>query len=234
MEVDAADISPDGRVVFVVGKNVFIADEDGSNPRKLISLTGPVTSVETSPDGRRLLLQEDTKGDGTLDTFEMAIDGAGIRKVRTASPNECCFHWDWDGTAVLYSSKAGNRWDLWLLPVHTNPFRNSTRPSRITTGPLSFSAGAITSKDGKQIFAIASKQHGELLRYDLKVHEFLPLLSGISATDATFSDDGKWVAYLSYPNHTVWRSRSDGTDRMQLTFPPQEAKTLSFPRTRQG
>ena len=225
MEVDAADISPDGRVVFVVGKNVFIADEDGSNPRKLISLTGPVTSVETSPDGRRLLLQEDTKGDGTLDTFEMAIDGAGIRKVRTASPNECCFHWDWDGTSVLYSSKAGNRWDLWLLPVHTNPFRNSTRPSRITTGPLSFSAGAITSKDGKQIFAIASKQHGELLRYDLKLHEFLPLLSGISATDATFSDDGKWVAYLSYPNHTVWRSRSDGTDRMQLTFPPQEAKT---------
>jgi DNA-binding winged helix-turn-helix (wHTH) protein len=225
VEVDAAGISQDGHVLFAVGTDLFIADEDGSNPRKLISLSGRVASVETSPDGQRVLLELDTKGDSTFDTFEMAADGAGVREIRTASPDECCFHWSWDGTSVLYSSKAGNRWDIWTLPVHAELFRNSTRPSRVTTGPLSFSGGAIASRNGKQIFAIASKQHGELLRYDLKLHQFLPLLSGISATDATFSDDGNWVAYLSYPDHTVWRSRSDGTDRMQLTFPPLEAQT---------
>ena len=155
----------------------------------------------------------------------MAADGAGVREIRTASRGECCFHWSWDGRSVLYSARTGNRWDIWTLPVHAELFRNSTGPSRVTTGPLSFSSGAITSRDNKQIFAIASKQHGELLRYDLKLHQFLPLLSGISATDATFSNDGQWVAYLSYPDHTVWRSRSDGTDRMQLTFPPVEAQT---------
>ncbi len=225
VEADAAGISQDGHVLFAVGKDLFIANEDGSNPRKLSSLPGRVASIETSPNGQRVLLELDTKDDSTFDTFEMAADGAGVREIRTASRDECCFHWSWDGTSVLYSARAGSRWDIWTLPVDAELFSNSTGPSRVTMGPLSFSRGAIASRDNKQIFAIASKQHGELLRYDLNLHQFLPLLSGISATDATFSNDGQWVAYLSYPDHTVWRSRSDGSDRMQLTFPPVEAQT---------
>jgi Tol biopolymer transport system component len=57
----------------------------------------------------------------------------------------------------------------------------------------------------------------------MKSKQFVPFLGGISATDPTFSGDGKWVAYLSYPDQTLWRSRSDGSERMQLTFPPPEA-----------
>ena len=225
VEVDAAGILQDGHLVFAVGKDLFISDEDGSNPRKLTSLSARVAFLETSPDHQRILLQLDTKGDSFFDTYEMAADGTGLREIRTGRQDECCFHWNWDERSVLYSSKAGNRWDIWALPVHAQLLRDATIPSRLTTGPLSFPGGAISSRDGKQIFTIASKQHGELLRYDLKLRQFLPLLSGISATDATFSDDGKWAAYLSYPDHTVWRSRSDGTDRMQLTFSPLEAQT---------
>jgi hypothetical protein len=58
----------------------------------------------------------------------------------------------------------------------------------------------------------------------MKSHAFLPFLSGISATDPTFSRDGKWVAYAIYPEHTLWRSRSNGTERMQLTFPPMDVR----------
>lgn len=58
----------------------------------------------------------------------------------------------------------------------------------------------------------------------MKSHQFLPFLSGISVTDPTFSRDGKWVVYASYPEHTLWRSRSDGSERMQLTFPPMDAR----------
>jgi Tol biopolymer transport system component len=53
-------------------------------------------------------------------------------------------------------------------------------------------------------------------------HQFVLLLPGISATDATYSKDGKWVAYETYPDHILWRSRSDGSERMQLTYPPME------------
>jgi Tol biopolymer transport system component len=63
------------------------------------------------------------------------------------------------------------------------------------------------------------------VRYDAASKQFLPFLGGISATDLAFSRDGKWVAYTTIPDLTLWRSRIDGSDRLQLTYTP-EAATL--------
>ncbi len=78
-----------------------------------------------------------------------------------------------------------------------------------------------------EIFAIGTKRRGELVRYDMKSRQFLPFLSGISATDPTFSKDGKWVAYLSYPDHTLWRSRADG-NRLHAIDLSSDGSGLSF------
>jgi hypothetical protein len=43
---------------------------------------------------------------------------------------------------------------------------------------------------------------GELVRYDSRSRQFAAFLSGISAGELDFSRDGKWVAYMSYPEHT--------------------------------
>jgi hypothetical protein len=88
-------------------------------------------------------------------------------------------------------------------------------PVPLTNGPVSYSS-FVASRDGKQIFAVGAQRRGELVRYDPKTQEFLPYLGGISAGDPTFARDGKWMAYMSYPEHTLWRSRSDGSDRLQL------------------
>jgi len=64
------------------------------------------------------------------------------------------------------------------------------------------------------------RARGELVRYDGRSHQFVPFLSGISATDVTFSRDGKWITYQSYPDDCLWRGRADGSDRLQLTYPP--------------
>jgi dipeptidyl aminopeptidase/acylaminoacyl peptidase len=61
------------------------------------------------------------------------------------------------------------------------------------------------------------------VRYDAKSGEFAPYLGGISAGDLDFSRDGQWVTYVSYPERTLWRSKLDGTDRLQLTWPPVQA-----------
>ncbi|HTT22162.1 MAG TPA: hypothetical protein VMG82_24755 [Candidatus Sulfotelmatobacter sp.] len=50
----------------------------------------------------------------------------------------------------------------------------------------------------------------------------MPYLGGISAGDADFSRDGQWVTYVSYPDRTLWRSRVDGSERLELTYPPME------------
>jgi len=41
--------------------------------------------------------------------------------------------------------------------------------------------------------------------------------------EADFSRDGKWAVYVTYTDGTLWRSKLDGTDRLQLTYPPLQA-----------
>jgi len=61
------------------------------------------------------------------------------------------------------------------------------------------------------------------VRFDSKSQQFLPYLSGISAEGVSFSRDGAWVAYVTFPEGTLWRSKTDGTERLQLTSPPVRA-----------
>src|SRR5208282_554132 len=79
------------------------------------------------------------------------------------------------------------------------------------------------SPDGKKLFVAGRQGRGELVRYDAQSHQFVPFLSGISAGELDFSRDGKWVTYVSYPDYALWRSRVDGSDPLQLTFPPMSA-----------
>lgn len=76
------------------------------------------------------------------------------------------------------------------------------------------------SKDGKQLFVVGRTSRGELVRYDAKTSQFAPFLSGISAEHVAFSKDGQPVAYVTYPEGILWRSKPDGSERLQLTYPP--------------
>ena len=232
LDVVNAEMFPDGRIVFakfVPGTDAkepdmradwFIVEEDGSSQHKLASLSGGVGWVAAPPVGQRILIVQPHSGDRRL--LEINADGTGLREIRKLT-DELAPRWTSDEKYIVYQSGNASRSDIWLLPVQAGLFRRPGQPIRLTNGPLAYSL-PYPSRNGKQIFVLGTKQRGELVRYDMKSHQFQPFLSGISATDPTFSRDGKWVAYASYPEHTVWRSRSDGTERMQLTFPPMDAR----------
>jgi serine/threonine protein kinase/Tol biopolymer transport system component len=214
---------PDGRIIFAKGADVFVADKDGSNPRKLVSMAGIVEDPDVSPDGKQIVFTLYSRAWGTSALFESAVDNPSLPKTLNASQGKCCATWSADGKYLAYGTARREGSDLWALPMQARLFHRPREPIRLTAGPLAYS-GAIPSRDGKRIFAIGTKRRGELVHYDMKLHQFLPFLSGISAIDPTFSRDGKWVAYTSYPDHTLWRSHSDGTERMQLTYPPVEVE----------
>ena len=53
---------------------------------------------------------------------------------------------------------------------------------------------------------------GELSRIDPKTGVLQPFLGGISAEFASFSPDGKAVAYVLFPEGTLWKADRDGTN----------------------
>jgi dipeptidyl aminopeptidase/acylaminoacyl peptidase len=219
-----ADLFPDGRVVFAelsrqgaYGTDWSVAERDGSNRRKLVSLLGFAGNASVSPDGQRIILTEEQPSNRRL--FEIAADGTGLHEIRRLSGDERNFRWTPDGKYLVYQTGNEPQSDIWLLPMKTGLFRRVGEPTRLTNGPLPYSFPC-PSRDGKQVFVLGSRPRGELVHYDMKSNQFVPFLSGISATDPTFSRDGKWVAYLSFPDHMIWRSRSDGSERTQLTYPP--------------
>lgn len=95
------------------------------------------------------------------------------------------------------------------------------QPAQMTNGQLS-SLAPVFSPDGRKLFVIGQQLRGELEKFDAHAGEFATYLGGISASFVDFSRDGEWVAYVAYPEGTLWRSRVDGSERIQLTFAPTE------------
>ncbi len=95
-------------------------------------------------------------------------------------------------------------------------------PVRLTSGPLNFISPQANA-DGTKIYAVGEQPRSELVRYDAKSGQFLPYLGGMSISDVSFSPDGQWVAYSTFPEGTLWRSRSDGSQKLQLTSAPMIA-----------
>lgn len=216
-EVSCATYFPDGRLLLIKGSALFIANKDGSNPRPLATLNGLAWYPSVSPDGKRIVVTNDPNSKGAL--TEVAADGSV--PPRALGRGMAWGIWSSDGKYLIYETPHMLGSDLWALPMQTGWFRRSTKPVRLTNGALLF-ASSVPSRDGKQIFTIGNKPRSEMVHFDTKTHQFLPFFEGMSAISPTFSGDGKWVEYTSYPDHTLWRSRTDGTDRMQLTFPPIE------------
>jgi hypothetical protein len=109
--------------------------------------------------------------------------------------------------------------DVWVLPE--SGVRKYGAAVQLTRGPLAFGYPFL-SPERNRLFALGTQSRAELARYDSGAKQFLPYLAGISASEAEISRDGNWVAYVSYPDLTLWRSRLDSTEKVQLTSPPIE------------
>ena len=236
---DAAWSTDGQRVVYAYGKDLYVAGEDGANKRKIVTAAGLASSPRWSPDGKviRFTVSE-TENSASL--WEVAENGTNLRPLLPgwkAAPFYCCGTWTPNGRYFVFYGVQNGRADIWGIREDEGLLRRVNRePVRLTAGPLSFSS-PLPSADGKRLFVVGEQSRGELVRYDKKTGQFLPYLSSISAHGVSFSADGKWVAYVAYPEGTLWRSRVDGTERLQLTFPPAVAyqpywspdgKTIAF------
>jgi DNA-binding winged helix-turn-helix (wHTH) protein len=213
---DAAWGAQPATIVYGDGDSVYLINQDGTDSHKLLTQPGSPYSFSFSPDGEVLRFSRHPGGGSSSSIMETSARGTGVRELFPG----CCGKWTPDGRYFVFQSDQDGRSDLWAVPESGFPWKTAvSRPIKLTAGPLEFEA-PVSSKYGKEIFAIGNLGRTEIVRYDLRNRHFVPYLPGNSADGLTFSEDGEWVAYTSYPDGTLWRSRVDGSERVQLTFPP--------------
>ncbi|HMD84754.1 MAG TPA: protein kinase, partial [Terriglobia bacterium] len=214
----AAAWAPDGQmIVYANGHDLFLAKSDGAEPHKLVSAPDRVTDLAWSPDGTVIRFSVGYYTGNQTSLWQVSINGTSQHPLFPAwhtPPDECCGKWTPDGKYFVFQSQ-GN---IWAFAEKENLLgKANTQPLQLTSGPMTFSS-PLPSKDGKKLFVVGALARGELVRYDAMFAEIVPFLSGIDVNDVGFSKDGQWAAYVSAG--ILWRSKLDGSQRLQLSYPP--------------
>jgi len=234
LKADDLAWSHDGNLfAYVQGNRLFLANADGTSSRLLAATPGGPASIDRvrwSPDDRRLRFTLTTTGDlGSLVNptkqalWEVRVDGRNLHELQfnwPGNPIECCGDWTRDGHYFVFESDREGISKLWALEEQSDWWRQPNRdPVQLTSGPVNYYE-PIPSRNGKSILTIGVQPSGELVRYDRERRDFVPFLGGRSLAHLAFSHDRRWLAYVAYPEGTLWRAHSDGTQPLQLTFPP--------------
>jgi Tol biopolymer transport system component len=227
---DFARWSPDNRKIACAnGNSILVFDSDGSAVRTVGSFTALPRQLRWSADGENLrfvLFDEPTH---KYTPWELAIREDGDTTIATASrlsfenSSICCWDWVWtrDNKNLLYTKSDRNGHPgLFLRP------RSRWFPSEAEFPLKNSPLGDLNlGKTDTQLYLmIGDSPVGQLFKFDARLNGFQTLLHGLFADCLSFSPDGQWMTYITLRNQSLWRSRVDGSEAIQLTKPPMEAE----------
>ena len=206
----------DARGILFVrhGGELWRANADGTDVHRLAAFNA-INHIAVAPDGEHIRLYDF----GTKILWETRPDGSNPHEVLR---RQALGNWSSDGKYFFFVSRDGlhaNLRNLWVKSERQHWWQRGTATRQLTFGPLTIGPPAI-SKDGKHVYAVGREPHGELSVWDKGKDTFVPYLGGIPACFVDFSRDGQWIAYVSFPEGSLWRSRIDGSEKRQLTVPP--------------
>jgi len=238
-----ASWSADGQhLVFSKGAVLYVAGAAGTQKHELYTANGSIFAPHFSPDGQRIRFTVSDAAQNTTSIWEIGQDGSNPHALLGNWPHAssaCCGNWTADGRYYIFQASltlpntSTNMSALWALPDSAQG-TSVDEPGivRLTSGSISF-GNASVSRNDKKMWAIGVQPVGEIVKYDVASKKFIPVIPGVSATDLSFSPDGKWVTYVTVPEGMLWRSRADGTDRLQLTSAGQSALPVWSPDGKQ-
>jgi Tol biopolymer transport system component/DNA-binding winged helix-turn-helix (wHTH) protein len=223
---DAAAFAPDGQKIAIGWNNaLYVVNSDGTNQKEIAQLSGTASSIRWSPDGKRLRLTIMDPKTLRSSLWESLKDGTSLHEILggwNPVPAECCGRWSPDGSWYIFQSTRDGRTDIWALPESSGLIdRKPREPIQLTAGPINSLAPEM-SPDGRKLYMIGQQLRGELNRYDARLKQFVPYLNGVSAEFLDFSRDGRWIAYVSFPDHLLWRCNAQGDHCLQLTEPAMQ------------
>jgi DNA-binding winged helix-turn-helix (wHTH) protein len=96
VEGQDANFFPDGRMLFAREDALYLAENDGPNPRKLVKVNGFIRDPRVSPDGHRIVFDIRAGAQEIpISIVESMADGSGLHTIVNTSESGqvCCPQW---------------------------------------------------------------------------------------------------------------------------------------------
>ena len=231
-----ASYSQDGKLIaFNENESVYVCDTDGQNVKELWNTHHMVPGNPAfSPDSKRLrvTVSRSILEDDLTKIWELNVDGTNPHLLPLPQhwPQDASTYngiWTPGGKRFVFGSNKDRSNNLYeYLEPRWYEFWRKPYAVQLTSGQLEVSAMA-PSRDGNAMFVVAGLAQGSMQFYDQKEKRFLPYLGGLAAGQLVVSPDRKWMVYADYPRGYLWRCKSDGSEKLQLTNSVAQMPTWS-------
>jgi hypothetical protein len=196
--------------------DIWVMNADGSNPVQITDNAADNEDPELSPDGTRIVYEEEDPDDGTLEIFIANADGTNVQQLTDAPGISEAPHFRPDGSRILFKSDRDGDFEVFTMdPDGTNVVQLTS------TAVDDFDAS--WSPDGNTI--IFSSQRAVPDREDLwKMNadgsgQTQVLFDNVWDWHPVFSTDGAQIIFTSDRDgdYELFRMNGDGRGVVQLT-----------------
>jgi WD40 repeat protein len=154
--VEDATLTPDGTALYYsTGPDIFRANSDGSQPRKILTTKDLPFWLRISPDGHLLRFSVLDRKFRTTTLWEAQPDGSQLRQLFAdwnSATNECCGNWTRDGKYFIFQATSDGVANLWAERMKGDWWRKvSEEPVQLTVGQMN-SEAPLPNKDGTKVF----------------------------------------------------------------------------------
>jgi eukaryotic-like serine/threonine-protein kinase len=220
----AARWSPDAAsVVFADLKTLYTVNADGANLRKIWDAPGYVSDPSFSPDAQGLTATVVNPSERFSRLWNLGASGQNPHLLQLNWPwgvNQYAGQWTPDGKHFLYLSTREGRGNVYeMIPPRWFAFWKKHSAVRVTGNQVDIQA-LTPARDGKRLFVLGQLEQGAMRMMDPHTSRFVPFLYGLPALQFSISPDRQWMAYTEFPTRFLWKSRLDGSERLQLTNSP--------------
>jgi serine/threonine protein kinase/Tol biopolymer transport system component len=219
--------SADGQSLFITkGDNKIVRTPRSGAGEEPIATLPRLSLVRVYPDGQHLLAMSAVRAE-TVHLYRIDLSNLQVEKLDELQNTRGRFSWGIPGKTIYLSRQVNGIYNIWEYSLQDRSYR------QLTFGPgPDFSP--LADPNGKSFYFVNGKSAGTLTLYRPASKQFSVVVNA-DATQPTFSDDGRRVAYIIYPEPgkaELWISDITGANPLKLASGSESLETLEWSNDR--